>query len=300
VLLSDDRGKTWRQAKTVPVRVALTDAYFVNEKLGWAVGHSGVVLHTRDGGETWVRQLDGWQAAQRVLEEAQAVAATDAEGAAGLLRDAQRMVEDGPDKPFLGVSFANERRGYVVGAYGLALRTEDGGQSWQAIMAHVPNPRGLHLYTVRADGDKLLISGEQGALFRSADAGASFSEIKTPYSGTFFGVLALGDDTLLAYGLRGNVWRSSDGGAQWGQVEMDQEVTITSGLRLEDGSVVIADESGRLRRSKDRGRSFTTLEAKAPNAVTALTQAADGTLVMSGARGLSRVGAAQLVVAETK
>uniref|UniRef100_A0ABX1PIL1 Photosynthesis system II assembly factor Ycf48/Hcf136-like domain-containing protein n=2 Tax=Aromatoleum anaerobium TaxID=182180 RepID=A0ABX1PIL1_9RHOO len=301
VLLSDDGGKTWRQARSVPSSVALTDVCFVNDKLGWAVGHSGIVLHSRDGGESWVRQLEGRQAAQQVLEEAQALAATGGrEGAGRLLRDAQGMVEDGPDKPLLSVSFTNERRGYVVGAYGLALATEDGGQSWQAFMARLPNPRGKHLYQVRADGAKLLISGEQGALFHSDDAGLSFAEVRTPYPGTFFGVLSLAEDTVLAYGLRGNVWRSGDGGAAWTQIAIDQDITITSGVRLKDGAVVLADESGRLLRSDDQGRSFSALKAKAPNAVTALVQSDDGALVMSGARGLDRVDAARLVVRESR
>ncbi|WP_049780302.1 WD40/YVTN/BNR-like repeat-containing protein [Aromatoleum aromaticum] len=300
VLLSDDGGKTWRQAGSVPSSVALTAVCFVNDKLGWAVGHSGVVLHSRDGGETWVRQLDGRQAAQRVLEEAEALEATGREGAERLLRDAQRMVEDGPDKPLLSVSFTNERRGYAVGAYGLALATEDGGQSWQAFMARLPNPRGKHLYQIRADGARLLVSGEQGALFRSDDAGLSFAEVRTPYPGTFFGALSLAEDTVLAYGLRGNVWRSGDGGTAWTQIALDHDITITSGVRLKDGAVVLADESGRLLRSDDQGRSFSALKAKAPNAVTALVQIDDGALVMSGARGLSRVDAAQLVVTENQ
>lgn len=300
VLLSDDGARTWRQARAVPSSVALTDVCFVNDTLGWAVGHSGIVLHSRDGGETWVRQLDGRQAAQQVLAEAQAFEAAGQEGAARLLREAQRMVEDGPDKPLLGVSFTDERRGYVIGAYGLALATEDGGRSWQAFMARLPNPRGKHLYQIRADGARLLIAGEQGALFRSDDAGRSFAEVSTPYPGTFFGALALAGDTVLAYGLRGNVWRSTDGGAAWTQIAIDQDSTITSGVRLADGALVLADESGRLLRSDDQGHRFSALKAKAPSTVTALVQLDDGALVLSGARGPSRIDAAQLVVTESK
>ncbi len=300
VLLSDDGAKTWRQARAVPSSVALTDVCFVNDKLGWAVGHSGIVLHSRDGGESWVRQLDGRQAAQAVLDEARALEASGAEGAGRRLRDAQGMVDDGPDKPLLGVYFMSEHRGWAVGAYGLALATEDGGQSWQAVTARLPNPRGKHLYQIRADGSRLLVAGEQGALFRSEDGGHTFAELGTPYPGTFFGVLSLSEDTVLAYGLRGNVWRSSDGGTAWTQIAIDQEITITSSARLKDGAIVLADESGRLLRSDDQGRSFRALEAKAPSAVTALVQIDDGALVLSGARGPSRVDAAQLVVTENQ
>lgn len=300
VLLSDDGGKSWRQARSVPSSVALTDVCFVDDKLGWAVGHSGIVLHSRDGGESWVSQLDGRQAAQEVLEEAQALEAAGTEGAERLLRNARAMIQDGPDKPLLSVHFTDERRGWAVGAYGLALATDDGGQSWQAVMARLSNPRGMHLYHVRADGARLLIAGEQGVLFRSEDGGRTFAELRTPYPGTFFGALAPTHDSVLAYGLRGNVWRGTDGGTTWTQLAIDQEITITGGLRLEDGAIVLADESGRLLRSDDEGRSFRTLNAKALNAVTSLVQIDDGSLVMSGARGLSRVDAAQLVVTEYK
>lgn len=300
VLLSDDGGRHWRQARTVPVSVALTEVCFVDAQLGWAVGHSGVVLHTRDGGESWVRQLDGRQAAQAVLDEARALAAGGAHEAGRRLREAQALVEDGPDKPLLSVHFADARHGWAVGAYGLALATDDGGQSWRAFMARLPNPRGKHLYQIRADGARLLIAGEQGALFRSEDAGHAFAELATPYPGSFFGALAPTPEGVLAYGLRGNVWRHGNGDTGWTQVVLEQPVTITSGVRLADGALVLADESGRLLRSDDQGRSFRALQAKAPHAVTALVQLADGALVLSGARGLSRVDAAQLVVTERK
>src|SRR5688572_16714729 len=38
VLLSDDAGASWRQAR-VPVQVTLTAVRFVDERTGWAAGH---------------------------------------------------------------------------------------------------------------------------------------------------------------------------------------------------------------------------------------------------------------------
>jgi len=289
VLLSDDAGRSWRQAKSVPVSVALTDVHFASATHGWAVGHSGVVLHSADGGETWQRQLDGNQAALTIRDDAKRRAEAGEEGAVAALRSAEYLVSDGPDKPFLGVRFADELRGYVVGAYGLALYTADGGKSWQSLVGQIPNPRGKHLYQVQIAGSHVLIAGEQGALFRSADGGAGFAEIATPYSGTFFGALDLDGDTLLAYGLRGNAWRSADGGANWQQVELGQPVTLSAGRRLQDGSVLLADESGRLLRSTDDARSFVALAVQPGTGLTGIAEAADGALILSGARGLSRV-----------
>lgn len=288
VLLSDDHGRSWRQAARVPVSVALTDVHFPTPQLGWAVGHSGVVLHTGDGGETWARQLDGMRAAQIVLDDAQR-SGGEATLAARRVREAESFVADGPDKPFLGVFFADGARGWVVGAYGLAFATTDGGKRWHSLMGRLPNPRGKHLYAVRGDGERLFVAGEQGALFRSADGGTSFAELRTPYPGTYFGILRTRSETLLAYGLRGNAWRSADGGANWEKVETDQPVTLAAGQALRDGSVLLGDESGRLLRSTDDGRSLSALAVPPASGLTGFVQAADGALILSGPRGLTRV-----------
>lgn len=295
VLLSDDAGRSWRQARSVPVSVALTDVHFASASHGWAVGHSGVVLHSADGGESWVRQLDGRQAALIIRDDAKRRAEAGEEGAAAALRSAEFLVTDGPDKPFLGVRFADAQRGYAVGAYGIALYTVDGGQSWQSLVGQIPNPRGKHLYQVQIADDALLIAGEQGALFRSVDAGASFAAVQTPYSGTFFGALELGGDTLLAYGLRGNAWRSSDGGASWRRVELGQAATVNAALNLGGGALLLADEGGRLLHSDDGGLTFAALPSASATSISGLAQTQDGALVLAGTRGLARVESAALV-----
>lgn len=289
VQLSDDGGHTWRQAKHVQVSVALTDVDFVSANDGWAVGHSGVVLHSADAGETWLRQLDGNQAAQIILEDARQRVVAGEVGAEKSLRSAEYLVKDGPDKPFLDVAFLNESQGYVVGAYGLALETRDGGKTWQSLVGRVPNPRGKHLYQLLIKDQQLLISGEQGALFRSTDGGSSFTEISTPYSGTFFGALSLDAEGLLVYGLRGNAWRSLDGGGSWHKSEVGQPVTLSAGLRLNDGSVLLADESGRLLRSTDNAQSFTAIPVQPGTGITGIVEAADGALILSSARGMTRI-----------
>ena len=289
VLLSDDDGATWRQASHVPVSVTLTDVDFVSAEQGWAVGHSGVVLSSADGGETWVRRMDGNQAAQLVLEGARQQLAQGAEGAERAVRNAEFLVADGPDKPFLDVTFADEQHGYVVGAYGLALATRDGGQTWQSLVERIPNARGNHLYQLLVDDEQILIVGEQGAVFRSVDGGASFATVAVPYSGTFFGALRLDRNGWLVFGLQGNVWRSRDDGATWQQTDVGEPVTVAAGLRLQDGSLILADESGRLLHSNTNGARFTELPVQSGAGATALSEAGNRGLIVASMRGVRRV-----------
>lgn len=129
VLVSDDNGKSWHQAH-VPVSVTLTSVRFADERMGWITGHSGILLHTEDGGATWSKVFDGSLVAKIVLDAELAKGAT---AATDRLAEAKRLVDDGPDKPLLDVCFVSPRVGFVAGAYGLLLRTEDGGKDLVAL-----------------------------------------------------------------------------------------------------------------------------------------------------------------------
>ena len=127
IVYSDDNGTIWNQA-TVPVSVTLTAAYFPTAEKGWAAGHDGVVLHTSDGGKTWVKQLDGSRINELVLEQVKRLM----EGASGqklerlrfFLNDAKKGIQEGPSRPLMALWFRNEREGIVVGSFGMILRDE--------------------------------------------------------------------------------------------------------------------------------------------------------------------------------
>lgn len=288
VVYSDNGGKTWQQAK-VPVAVSLTNVYFADEKNGWIVGHAGVVLNSTDGGETWALQLDGRRAADLVLKAAQAKAVDGSEVSVRRLADAQRLVDDGPDKPFLTVYFETTKRGFIGGAFGLLLATDDGGVSWYPVSDRLDNPGGKHLYDIRRVGAAIYIVGEQGAVFRSTDHGLTFTTITTPYKGTFFGVTeAAAGGSVLLYGLRGNVLRSENGLQAWTHSESRTSNSISAGLLATDGSLILVDETGQVLRSTDDGRSFTSVALTGTMPFTGIIQKSDGEFVLSGARGTFR------------
>ncbi|SSB98589.1 MULTISPECIES: YCF48-related protein [unclassified Pseudomonas] len=282
VLLSDDSGKHWRQAR-VPVSVSLTAVQFVDAEQGWAVGHMGVILHSSDGGETWVKQLDGVAAAQLALVSAQQ--GNDAKQ----LKDAERLVADGPDKPFLDLYFSDRRNGYAVGAYGLILRTVDGGDNWQPWMQQVDNPEGLNLYGIRAAGGALFIVGERGLLLRSSDNGRSFQALDSPYDGSFFGLQGGAGGTLVAFGLRGNAYWSNDQGASWRRIETGLEVAFSAATKLPDGALVLVSQAGDLLISPSQGSSFRHLAGPTGTSVAGLVAAPDGSLICVGMSGPTRL-----------
>lgn len=285
LFLSDDNGQSWRQA-VVPVGVSITAVRFATPRRGWAVGHYGIVLQTEDGGETWRKQLDGIAAAQLLLEDALRRAGNDRSDEA--VRWAERMVQDGPDKPFLDLLILGERSVLVVGSYGLAFRTDDAGARWVPAVAAIEENRHLHLNAVSSlQGDgTVFVVGEQGTLFRSGNAGASFQTLTSPYDGSFFSVLATSPKDVLIFGLRGNAFQSSDGGGTWAPLDLKSGTTLTSAIALRDGGVLVADQSGQLFR-RDAGSSrFAPLESAVRLPLAGLVEAANGTVLGVGPAGV--------------
>lgn len=248
IVLSDDGGKSWRQARQVPVSVTLTAVSFADDKLGWAVGHGGVVLHSRDGGESWIKQADGVSLAKAALQAVEQAAARQPDSPAlqRALADANALVADGPDKPLLDVHFQNAQRGWVVGAYNLFFETDNGGQSWKSAGSRLANPKVLHLNAIRSQGQSVFIVGEQGQMHRSLDGGRTFEAVTSPYKGSWFTLALPGDGSVIAAGLRGNAYRSPDFGKSWQAIEGAPPVSFLCAVILPDGGVLLANQAGQL------------------------------------------------------
>lgn len=277
ILYSDDGGAQWNQAE-VPVSVTLTSLCFADAHTGWAVGHRGVVLKSTDGGRRWTRQLDGL----RLNELVRDAVGDDARLAA----EARRFAEDGADKPFLAVVCTDEHRIAAVGAYGLAVKSSDGGNTWSVVAELMTASDLRHLNSAVAFEGGFVLAGEQGALYRASGDWTRIEKIAEPTQGSFFDVVVTPAGTLVALGLRGNLFRSGDGGATWTRIDADSPLSFGAGAVLADGSVVLLDEAGGIWRGTDDARRFVRTEVPGAFPFSDLVQAHDGRLLAVGARGL--------------
>ena len=281
ILVSSDTGKTWQQS-SVPVSSDLTAVFFATSTRGWAVGHDGVILASEDGGASWKLQLDGRRANQSIVDDL--ARKPDTEATRALLAEAKRNVEQGADKPFLDVWFADERTGYAVGAYNLVFRTGDGGATWTPWFDRTDNPKLLNLYAIRPAAGALFVAGEAGLLLKLDAAAQRFRAVEVPYKGSLFGVA--GDaGNVLVFGLRGNALRSDDAGKSWNKVDAALAASIVASTSA-GNAIVLADMSGRLSRTTDGGRSFAPLPVPATMLVAGIADAGNGQLVLVGTRGV--------------
>ncbi|NDY91813.1 WD40/YVTN/BNR-like repeat-containing protein [Ideonella livida] len=282
ILVSTNQGQSWSQRPS-PVSTGLTAVRFADAQRGVAVGHGGVVLATADAGQTWRQLLDGVRAAALLREAAQA------SGEPAALQSAERLVADGPDKPWLDVLMPGPDQLRVVGAYGLALASDDAGKTWRRWLKPADNPKELHLYAIRQRGAQWLIAGEQGTVLHSSDGGQNFRRLTLPYNGSFFTAELPADGSLLVAGLRGNAWRSTDGGATWQALTTPVPVSFTASAQQTDGRVLLANQAGMVLSLEADGRLQPLPLPPQPPLTALLPLAGDQLLALSiqGAQRLS-------------
>ena len=208
------------------------------------------------------------------------------EQAKKLLSEAQRYKEQGADKPFLDVWFADALNGYVVGAYNLIYKTVDGGKTWQPLFDRTDNPKFFNLYAIRPAAGGLYIAGEGGLVMKLDAAGQRFKAVSPEYNGSLFGVVEA-KSAVVVYGLRGNVFRSEDAGAHWVKVDAGLPATVVGATRTAQGAVVLADVGGRLAASSDGAQSFARMTLKNAMPLTALAEIGEGRFALTGPRGVA-------------
>ena len=253
ILVSSDQGVSWRQAK-VPVSVLLTAVDAASDDIAWAVGHDGIVLTSTNRGDDWSVALDGSQINQIIVDYYQRLlsrAEANPESTEDQLdelrfraEDAQLALDDKLLRTLLDVAFIDAEHGYVLGAYGLLLQTQDGGQSWQPLIEELGNLDGFHLNAITFNDTGVLIAGEAGVLFRRFHGEDAWEALDSPYEGSFFGAQSLGANRLLVFGLRGHAFISEDQGDSWEPLQLPLNRTLMGAAQLDNGTLVLVGSFG--------------------------------------------------------
>ena len=251
ILGSSDQGRSW-ESRASQVQATLTGIAFApGGRRGWAVGHDAVILATEDGGRSWRQQWQG-----------------------------ENLTDS-----FLDVIALDERRAIAVGAFGLYVETTDGGATW--------TPRRLleddyHLNRItRGPSGTLYLAGEHGTLLRSRDQGANWDGIHSPYDGSFYGILPLGDELLLAYGLRGRLYVSADDGETWEQVANERRSLMLTALAVGPQRVIAAGQARAFVALDLAGRNLESAYPTMLTAVAELLLLPDGSLLCLGEGGVT-------------
>jgi photosystem II stability/assembly factor-like uncharacterized protein len=194
----------------------------------FAVGVSGAVDMSKDGGHSWSR------------------------------RSVRPPLGEQPPTLW-AVSGAGPKRLFAVGSQGVVYRSDDGGDDW--LLSSVLSNRSLHAIAADA-GSTVAVAGEKGTLFVSHDTGDSWEardagtshDLRAVWMRTREEWFAVGGVSAIEDEPVGVITRSTDGGATWKAVEIG--TSSLSAIAESDGKLFVAGSGGTVLRSDDGGASW--------------------------------------------
>jgi photosystem II stability/assembly factor-like uncharacterized protein len=188
---------TW-ESVVIPTQSNLNSVYFTDSITGWAVGDSGVIIHTSDGGVSWELQ------------------------------------ESNTDYGIVSLFFLNNKLGwasafnYSSPPYGtLLLKTTNGGEDW--ITTNYPEDNIFITTIVYFDSLTGWMGGTPHTLIHTENGGNTWQQANIDTSTlAFFPVLNIkfyneqyGYASGGIFDIAGVIWRTNNGGENWYAISTD-------------------------------------------------------------------------------
>jgi photosystem II stability/assembly factor-like uncharacterized protein len=240
--LSTDGGHTWKKLNQ-PTKRNLTRLAFFDGKVGWGVGHEGIIYKTENGGEAWTEQQSGTkdalfdlsvtgpQSVWAIGDVSTILHTTDggktwtaqqkADGTPGLEISSIGVREDMTlaisDPIFYGVSCVDDNTCVVVGEFGQIRMTTDGGKTWGAGHGSLLGGKAMYrdvmamptfLCVKARDAQHGVAVGTYGAIASTSD-GKNWTWNQSPANGPLYDIRILPDGDYLIVGASGVVLRGN-------------------------------------------------------------------------------------------
>jgi photosystem II stability/assembly factor-like uncharacterized protein len=189
----------------------LNKVQFVEANNGWAVGDSGIILHTTNAGSTWMQQTSS------------------------------------TNYSINAVIFIDNDIGWVVGDDGIILKTTNRGANWANQSSGTTSSlRSIHF----VDSNNGLVVGYNGTIIKTTNggnswsiesSGADYEQLRSIFfydnnNGWIAGGYQYGFPT---YVVETKLWKTTDAGGNWIQ-KINNGNTILSGVRFFDNNLGIA------------------------------------------------------------
>jgi photosystem II stability/assembly factor-like uncharacterized protein len=222
---------------------------------GWAVGDQGTIVHTTDGGTTWVKQESG------ITEHLQ------------------------------DVEFLNNQTGIAIGVFAALLKTDDGGEHWTDISKKIKEEEKELQFFIDQGGvpveeeesaveeeldfveegmpvlEPLLndiffvdsqngwIAAEEGNIFYTPDAGNTWQKQESPSNEDLFAVCFKNPQEGWITGLNGLLLHTQDGGTTWEVQECPIEESLF-GIAVTESRGYAVGNAASMIKSTDGGKTW--------------------------------------------
>lgn len=269
------------------VDVKLNSVYFSNNNLGIAVGDSGSIIITEDGGNYWRNINLQTKVTFQSCYISESGTAIVVGNNSTIFHTDDFFITSTPqlvngDYTLFDVAFTDQRTGYIVGSKGLLLLTYDGGKTWEKAAL---NTNSL-LYDVHFISQNVgFICGWDGTLLQTIDAGNNWKALEK-FTNKYLRQIDFYDtDNGIVVGGGDEVYLTKNGGNSWTETVVKQRGGIQSASYITHTLIIMPGNRGELIISKDNGNTWSLLDTKTYMNFTSITKTSNGNIFITAVNG---------------
>ncbi|HEX2787148.1 MAG TPA: YCF48-related protein [Ignavibacteria bacterium] len=237
----------------------LKSVYFVNPNTGYAVGHTGRVLKTIDGGATWTVStlIDNSEISNlfcvHFFNENTGIV-----GSRKIFRTTNGGSTWGavytlnPEDTVHAVFFYNNEVGYAAVNFGRILKTINGGSTW--------TEQGLeddHYAVYFPSLDTGYVVGDDQT-YHTYNGGVVWTLSLVKFFNDLQSITCFDSKTCVTCGKGGYIYKSTNAGVNWNQVNLGTTDDFYSVTKRPDSVLFIGGQGGTILKSTSKGDNWTT------------------------------------------
>ncbi|MEO8513340.1 MAG: YCF48-related protein [Ignavibacteria bacterium] len=192
----------------------LTNVFFVDANTGTAIGLSGTIRKTTNGGVSWVGQTVPSNHLYGIHFINSSTGFLDGDAVFYRTTNGGTTWSNpgGPVQLNRGVYFTSNQTGFICCTGGLIFKTTDGGSTWVGLTSGTAE--NLNTMTF-ADASTGYISGYTGTVLKTTNGGDNWQVLNTGVTDLLFGLAVINANIVYAGGENGKIIKTTDGGASW-------------------------------------------------------------------------------------
>ncbi|MGD0156104.1 MAG: YCF48-related protein [Terracidiphilus sp.] len=253
----------------------------------WAVGNSGVVIESDDGGVAWSARTSGTPSHLESIFGTSDGKMLVAVGDGGTIVESEdggatwTSRASGTRNTLLSnFGTSDGKQQWAVSAKGEIFGSDNAGATWTRQSAGATDWLGS-IYGI-SDGSRLWAVGDHGTVLESDDEGATWALDHSPLQASLSAVFAIGDGKHLWAVTSGSAIASDDGGATWTMNAMTPSTASPPGIHAVFGSadgkrIWAVGDSGTILASEDGGSNWQVRKSGTQNVLCSIYGTSDGT-----------------------